>query len=57
MNSMIFIAFVGLITGAFLLIGTSPFEILNELASKFQSKDESMKIKINRVTSKKERKV
>lgn len=56
MNSMIFIAFVGLITGAFLLIGTSPFEMLNDLSSLSQAKDESMKTKIEKITHKKKKK-
>ena len=49
-NSMILIAFLGLVTGSFLLLGTSPFEIIGDISKQFQVKEKSLKSKIKEVT-------
>jgi len=53
---MILIAFIGLVTGSFLLLGTSPFEIIVDISKRFQVKDMSLKSKIKEVTKSKKKK-
>ncbi|MEA1975547.1 MAG: hypothetical protein U9N10_08375 [Bacillota bacterium] len=56
MNIMILIAFLGLVTGSFLLLETSPFEIANDISGLFQNKNQSLKSKMKEVTNKKKKK-
>lgn len=56
MNSMILIALLGLITGSFILIETSPFEMAHDISQLFQKKEQSLKNKIKDVTTTKRKK-
>jgi Flp pilus assembly protein TadB len=56
MNIMILIAFLGLVTGSFFLLETSPFKMANDISKLFQNKNQSLKNKIKEVTNKKKKK-
>lgn len=56
MNSMILIAFLGLMTGSFILIQTSPFEMIRDIAKLFDKKEQSIKTKVKNATSTKKKK-
>lgn len=56
MYSMILIAFIGLITGSFILLEISYFEMIQEISIIFQKKDQSLKSKIKEATSTKNKK-
>lgn len=56
MNSMIFIAFVGLCTGLFFLFGMTPLMFIEESVQHFHKADPSMRGKIQSVTDKRKNK-
>jgi len=56
MNSMILISFLGLVTGSFILLETSPFEMMKEISKLFDKKEQSLKRKIKDATSTKKKK-
>lgn len=56
MNSMIFIAFIGLITGSLILLETSPIEMIHEISKLFDRKEQTLKSKIKQATSTKKKK-
>ena len=56
MNSMILIAFLGLVTGSFLLLGISPFDIIADISKQFKVNEKSLKSKIKEVTQSKKKK-
>ena len=55
MNSMILIAFLGLVTGFFILLKISPFEMVQGISKLFQRKEQSLKSKIKGATSTKKK--
>lgn len=56
MNSMIFVAFVGLCTGLFFLFGMTPLMFIEESVQHFHKADPSMRGKIQSVTDKRKKK-
>lgn len=56
MNSMILIAFLGFVTGSFILLETSPFGMMGEISTLFDKKEHSLKEKIKEATSTKKKK-
>lgn len=53
---MILIAFLGLVTGSFLLLGISPFDIIADISKQFKVNEKSLKSKIKEVTQSKKKK-
>jgi Flp pilus assembly protein TadB len=53
---MILIAFLGLVTGSYILLETSPFEMAHEISQLFRKKEQSLKSKIKDVTTTKRKK-
>lgn len=55
MNSVIYIAFIFMVTGMWLLFGMTPLMFLEEASSHFRRKDETIQGKVHAVTSKKKK--
>lgn len=53
MTLLLFIAFIGMIAGAFIIFSISPLEFIDNIIKRFGRKDNSIKARITAVTQKK----
>ncbi len=55
MNTMIFIAFIGMSTGLFLILGMTPLSFVEETSKRFQKEDDSLLSRIQKVKGKRKK--